>query len=151
MEYDRVQGTGDPLMNMSNIIGRTVSRETYYAWILGDPIRFSWQLCPPVDYEHAMREALQVGVMKLRHALETADFSTEDNRSNRRLDKFLIVFRLLEERLNGFKVIPGRAPISKNVVVRPEERGEVADVEYDSIELKLKAAKERLAAKKAKA
>jgi hypothetical protein len=154
MEYDRAQGCGDPLMNVSQIIGRTVSRELFYKHYTTDYLRFSWVLCPPLDYEAAMREALLVGVQKLRHFLDNADFSKDTSLSSRNMQKFLTVFRLLDERLNGFKVLPGKIPTkSDSLPKRKTDRvtiEEVGELEMDSMEVKLKKAKDRLASLKEK-
>lgn len=145
-EYERAVGCGEPVMRVSSIIGRTISRETFYKFYITDYLRFSWMLCPPINYTESLHETLLVGVQKLRNFMDNVDLSKDTAISARKLGQFLTVFRLIEERLYGVKISPGRVPYIPKTPVSAEDKKVIDELVMDNIEEKLKRAKDRVAA-----
>lgn len=135
LEYDRCQGTGDIQMLMTHVIENTIGKESFYKYFLNDHRRLAWLLCPSVDYKAQMTEALSFGVMKLRQLFEETDWSA--SATPRGLERFMMAFRMLDERLNGTRVIPGRKPVADHQQQGPvmgEERSVVSEAVVDSVD-----------------
>lgn len=146
LEYDRCQATGDSQIFMTHVISRTIGKEAFYKYFLTDTKRLAWMLCPSTDYRVQMEEALSFGVQKLRQFFEETDWT---DTSVRGLERFLMAFRLLDERLNGARALPGKKPIEhigKQVQgpVIGEERDKANEVVQDSIDKEIEERAERV-------
>lgn len=148
LEYDRCQETGDPSMVMTHVTSRLIGRESFYKYFLTDPKRLAWMLCPSTDYRASMDEALSFGVLRIRKFFEDTDF--EDLRGARDLSAFLAAFRMLDERLNGCKAVPGKRARTDSFMgaqgdVKPSERTMVNEAVAGDVDREIAEREERVA------
>jgi hypothetical protein len=145
LEYDRVQANGEDKMIMAYVLGRLIANETFYKFYIVDPRRLAWLCCPMVDYQSAMQECLSFGVMRIRQLFEDTDFNAKDG--GRKFERFIMMFRMMDERLNGaLKVTkhnraPGDAAVGP---VRDEERVDVEVAIASDIDEEIRIRRERI-------
>lgn len=80
LEYDRAQDSDSksiPKMDMAYVIGRQISKESFYTHYLTDPCALAWVICPPVIYETSIEEALREATEKLRLVIGSEHINKE--------------------------------------------------------------------------
>lgn len=72
LEYHRSQGEDAtrPKINMTYVIGHSISKENFYRFYITDPMRLAFMLRPPVEYVAALRAALTHSVHVIEDVLE---------------------------------------------------------------------------------
>lgn len=85
LEYDFVQsenGYHVPAMNMSKVIGTQYPKESFYKFYITDDYKLAWLICPPVNYENALKQAIDTGLQRYQDFLDNVKMLNPDGTPN---------------------------------------------------------------------
>lgn len=100
LEYERAIGAGRNMV-MQNVFAGVCTVAYFYREYLASPTRVAWILCPPVEYEVKIKEALDHGIGLLRSYLDI-DAAPEGGPTNIKLMELQAkIVSMMDQRLKG--------------------------------------------------
>jgi hypothetical protein len=131
IEYDYVQ-TQDayriPKMNMGKVIAHLIAKEAFYSGYITDRYKLAWLMYPPVSYEMAQNELLNLSIEKLREFVEKVKLVDEKGQTNVAvLREFVRIEQIIHARSNGLSGgVRGTGKTKQSLSKALEEGSELA-------------------------
>lgn len=104
-EYDFACSTGKSTMRISKVYVGVCHIDYWLKVVCTDPRYFAWIVCPPVNYEVAMKDILDEGIRQIRKII-TANIVDDNGKMDARAAEiFLKAYAIVDVKVHGMPVL----------------------------------------------